>query len=290
MHFVEAKSILSNNAGHFGMNIYRGCSHGCIYCDSRSSCYQFTHPFEDIEVKINAPELLEKTLQSKRNRCMIMTGSMSDPYMHIEEELGLTRRCLEVILKYGFGASVLTKSDKILRDIDLLEKINERSRCVVQMTLTTYDDDLCKIIEPNVCNTRRRIEVLEMMRDRGIETVVWLTPILPFINDNEENIISILNECVRIGVKGIVCFDMGLTLREGDREYYYAALDKYFPGLKERYISRYGNAYNVPSPNRKKLMALFHRICKENGIISDPDECFRYLEEFPEQYKQTSLF
>lgn len=132
------------------MNIYRGCSHGCIYCDSRSRCYQFKHAFEDIEVKQNAPELLEAALKSKRKKCMIGTGSMSDPYMHCEEHLRLTRKCLEIILRYGFGATVITKSDRILRDIDLLEEINRESRCVVQMTLTTFDDDLCRILEPNV--------------------------------------------------------------------------------------------------------------------------------------------
>ena len=242
MHFVDAKGILSGNDGHWGMNIYRGCSHGCIYCDSRSRCYQFTHPFEDIEVKQNAPELLEAALRSKRKKCMIATGSMSDPYMHCEEKLRLTRKCLEIILRYGFGATLLTKSDRVLLDMDLLEEIHRKTKCVVQMTLTTYDDDLCRIVEPNVCTTRRRIEVLEEMRHRGIPTVVWLTPILPFINDTEDNIKAILAECIRVGVKGIICFDMGLTLREGDREYYYAALDKSFPGRKKGYIQRYANA------------------------------------------------
>ena len=290
MHFVEAKGILTGSGGFHGMNIYRGCSHGCIYCDSRSKCYQFTHPFEDIEVKQNAPELLEKALKSKRRKCMIGTGSMSDPYMHCEEDLRLTQRCLEIILKYGFGAAVQTKSDRILRDIDLLDAINRSAKCVVQMTLTTWDEDLCRIVEPNVCNTQRRIEVLEQMQGRGIPTVVWLTPILPFLNDTEENIRAILKECVRVGVKGIICFDMGLTLREGDREYYYAALDKHFPGLKERYIRIYGNAYNLPGPDSARLMELFHKICGDNGIISDPDECFRYMQEFPEKCPQTSIF
>ena len=290
MHFVDAKGILTSNMGYTGMNVYRGCSHGCIYCDSRSKCYQFTHPFEDIEVKRNAPELLEQALRSKRKRCMIGTGAMSDPYMHCEEELQLTRRCLEIILKYGFGAAVQTKSDRILRDIDLLDEINRSAKCVVQMTLTTYDDDLCRILEPNVCNTRRRIEVLEQMRERGIPTVVWLTPILPFLNDTEENITSILNECARVGVKGVIDFGMGLTLREGDREYYYAALDRHFPGMKERYITRYGNAYELPSPNAKKLKAVFRQICREHGILSTPDECFRYINELPEKYPQMSMF
>ena len=290
MHFVDAKGILTGNSGYYGMNVYRGCTHGCIYCDSRSSCYQFTHLFEDVEVKQNAPELLEKELKSKRRKCMIGTGSMSDPYMHCEEKLLLTRKCLEIILKYGFGAAVLTKSDRILRDIDLLDEINRSSKCVVQMTLTTYDDNLCRIVEPNVCNTKRRIQVLEEMRERGIPTVVWLTPILPFLNDTEENIAAILEECVRVGVKGIVCYNMGLTLRDGDREYYYAALDKYFPGMKEKYRKRFGNAYELPSPNAGNLMKLLYGICSKNEILSKPEECFRYIQEFPDKFTQMSLF
>ena len=290
MHFVKAKGILNGSGGSLGMNIYRGCSHGCIYCDSRSRCYRFTHPFEDIEVKQNAPELLTAALRSKRRKCMIGTGAMSDPYMHIEEELRLTRRCLEIILQYGFGVAIQTKSDRILRDIDLLEAINRSAKCVVQMTLTTYDDDLCKILEPNVCHTRRRIEVLEVMQKRGIPTVVWLTPILPFINDTEENISSILEECIRVGVKGIIDFGMGLTLREGDREYYYDALDRHFPGMKEQYIKRYGNAYELPSPKAGELKDLFQRTCKENGILSTPEECFRFMNELPEKYSQMSIF
>lgn len=290
MHFVDAKGILTNNHGSCGMNIYRGCTHGCIYCDSRSTCYQFKHPFEDIEVKQNAPELLEKALRSKRSKCMIGTGSMSDPYMHCEENLHLMRRCLLVIKKYGFGVAVQTKSDRILMDIDLLAEINEASKCVVQMTLTTYDDDLCKILEPHVCNTKRRIEVLEEMRKRGIPTVVWLTPLLPFINDNEENVRPILEECARVGVKGILCFDMGVTLREGDREYLYEKMDQHFPGMKERYMKAFGNAYIIPSPRSEELMKMFRCFCKENGIMHDPDEIFRYMHEFPEKYTQMSLW
>ncbi len=290
MHFVEAKGILIRSGGHTGMNIYRGCTHGCIYCDSRSLCYQFTHPFEDIEVKKNAPELLEQALRSKRRKCMIGTGAMSDPYMHCEEELGLTRKCLEIILKYGFGAAVQTKSDRILRDIDLLDEINRTAKCVVQMTLTTYDDGLCGILEPNVCNTKRRIEVLKAMRDRGIPTIVWMTPILPFINDTAENVRAILEECVKAGVRGVIDFGMGMTLREGDREYYYKALDRHFPGMKERYIRRYGNAYELQSPNAKELTALFRKICGENGLLSTPEACFSFMEELPERYEQMSLF
>ena len=288
MHFVESKGILHNKNGFNGMNIYRGCTHGCIYCDSRSACYQFTHPFEDIEVKKNAPVLLEQALRSKRSKCMIGTGSMSDPYMHCETELRMTRKCLEIIEKHGFGLAIQTKSDRILEDIDLLDSINRKAKCVVQITLTTYDEKLCSILEPNVCNTQKRIGVLEEMQKRGIPTVVWLSPILPFINDTEENITRILKECVRTGVKGIICFGMGVTLREGDREFFYEALDKHFPGMKERYINTYGNAYEVTSPDNARLMNIFRKTCKDNGIMSDPDECFRYLNDLPD--RQMSIF
>ena len=219
MHFVNAKSILTPRS----MNIYRGCTHGCIYCDSRSKCYQFTHDFEDIEVKQNAPELLEETLKRKRKRCMIGTGSMCDPYIPLEKELGLMRRCLEIIDRYGFGVTPQTKSDLILRDIDLLASINKKAKAVVQMTLTTADDELCKLIEPAVCPTSRRFEVLCACRDAGIPTVVWFSPLLPFINDTKENVEGIIDYCARAGVKAILCFGMGLTLREGSRDYFYKA-------------------------------------------------------------------
>lgn len=287
MHFMDAKGILS--AGN-GMNLYRGCTHGCIYCDSRSRCYRFTHAFEDIEVKRNAPELLERALRSKQKKCMIGTGAMCDPYMHCEEELGLTRRCLEVIDRYGFGVTVQTKSARILRDLPLLKRIHEKARCVVQMTLTTWDEDLCRIVEPNVSTTAERAEALRIFRENGIPTVVWLSPVLPFINDTPENIRGILDYCIREKVRGIICFGMGMTLREGDREYYYAALDRHFPGLKERYRRTYGNAYEVPSPRNGELMELFYGTCREHGILCRAEDCFRYLQEFPGRYEQLSFF
>jgi DNA repair photolyase len=290
MHFIDAKSILTANSGMNGMNIYRGCSHGCIYCDSRSTCYQFTHAFEDIEVKRNAPELLDRALRSKRKTCMIGTGAMSDPYMHCERELMLTRRCEEVILRNGFGFAVQTKSDLIMRDIDLLDEINRSAKCVVQMTLTTYDEKLCKLIEPNVCDTRRRLEVLHAMHERGIPTVVWLTPILPFINDTGENIGALLRECADAGVSGIITFGMGVTLREGDREYFYAALNRHFPGLKERYIRTYGTAYEVTSPHNNRLMRLLCDFCEERGIMHTPQDCFTFLNTLPEKHEQMTMF
>lgn len=288
MHKVNVKGILSAKNG---MNIYRGCLHGCIYCDSRSLCYQMNHKFEDIEVKANAVGLLENTLRRKRNKCMIGTGAMSDPYMPIEEKLGNMRKCLEVIERYGFGVTMITKSTKVLRDLDLLKKINEKSKCVVQMTLTTYDEDLCRIVEPNVETTYERFRALEILHDNGIPTVVWLCPILPFINDTEENIREILDYCVRAKVKGIINFDMGVTLRDGNREYFYKKLDEHFPGLKEKYIRMYGNSYQLSSPNSRQLNMIYKSECIKNGIMCDVNECFEYLNEYEDKYggEQISL-
>ncbi len=287
MHYVEAKSLLTQWGG---MNLYRGCTHGCVYCDSRSLCYQFTHPFEDIEVKRNAPKLLEEILRKKRKKIMVSTGSMSDPYQPCEKELLLTLRCLELIERYGFGASVITKSDLVLRDIELFDRINRKAKAVLQMTLTVADDRLSRILEPNVCPSSRRYQVLKEFQRLGIPAVVWMTPILPFLTDTEENIRQLLSWCFDAGVKGIISYGMGLTLREGDREYYYRALDRHFPGLSQAYRDRYGNAYEVPSPYAAQLEALFHRECERYHVLHDPDACFRYMAAFPETQRQLSLF
>ena len=289
MHKVQAKGILSAKNG---MNIYRGCQHGCIYCDARSVCYQMKHEFEDIEVKENAPELLEAALRSKRKKCMIGTGAMSDPYIPLENQLKLTRSCLEIIDRYGYGLAIQTKSNRILRDLDLLRSINEKAKCVVQMTLTTYDEDLCKVVEPGVCTTRERAETLKILQKEGIPTIVWMTPILPFLNDTPENIRGLLGYCVEAGVKGILTFGMGVTLREGDREYFYRSLDLHFPGLKEKYIRTYGNSYEITSPRNKELMQILEQTCKERGILFRARDCFDYLYTFEEKggYEQISLF
>ncbi len=280
MHYVKAKGILSPQNG---MNLYRGCTHGCIYCDSRSKCYHMEHAFEDIEIKENAIDLLEHALIHKRKKCMIGTGAMTDPYIPLEMEIGNMRKALELICRHGFGVTVQTKSDRILRDLDLFRKINEKTKCVVQMTLTTCDEELCKKIEPNVSTTKERFAVLKRLRDEGVPTVVWLSPILPFLNDTEENICGILDMCIEAKVYGIICFGMGMTLREGNREYFYAQLDRMFPGLKERYIRTYGNQYSIESPNGRHLMRLFRERCAEHGIIHEVDEVFGYLQTFEEK-------
>lgn len=286
MHFVNAKGILSAKNG---MNLYRGCSHGCIYCDSRNSCYHMDHDFEDIEVKANAIELLETALRRKRSKCMLGTGSMTDPYIPLEEELGHVRKALSLAYQYGFGFTLITKSDRVLRDLDLLRGINEKTKCVVQMTLTTFDENLCRKLEPNVSTTKERVEALKQLHDAGIKTVVWLCPLLPFINDTEENLRGILNYCIEAKVYGIICFGMGLTLREGNREYFYAQLDRLFPGMKERYIQAYGSQYELNSPQQGRLMKLFHQICEENHIKNDNRQLFEYLNTFEERSKNIQL-
>ena len=280
MHYAEVKGILSSDNG---MNLYRGCSHGCIYCDSRSKCYNMNHDFEDIEVKSNALELLENALRRKRKRCMIGTGAMTDPYIPLEHRLQHTRKALLLIEKYGFGVALQTKSARVLRDLDVLKRINEKTKAVVQITLTTADEALCKIIEPNVSTTSERFEALKTLRDAGIPTVVWLCPILPYINDTQENIRAILDMCVEAKVRGVLCFGMGVTMREGNREYFYRQIDRHFPNLKQRYIREFGNNYVVNSPKNNELMKLYHRTCSENGIMHSADEIFEYLHRFEEK-------
>lgn len=289
MHFKKAKGILSSSNG---MNLYRGCTHGCIYCDSRSKCYHMDHDFEDIEIKENAIELLESALRRKRSKCMLGTGSMTDPYVPLEDEIGNVRKALSLAYQYGFGFTLITKSARVLRDLDLLKAINDKTKCVVQMTLTTCDEDLCRKIEPNVSTTQERAAVLRTLRDAGIPTVVWLCPILPFINDTEENIRGILDYCIEAKVYGIICFGMGMTLREGNREYFYRQLDRLFPHMKEKYIRTYGTQYQLNSPNNDMLMKLFHQICEDNGIVHDNAQIFEYLHKFEEKNKavQLSLF
>ncbi len=287
MKEIVAKTLVSAKNS---MNIYRGCTHGCIYCDSRSEVYGKTYDFEDVEVKVNAVQLLEKELSKRRKKCMITTGAMTDPYLPIEAELCMTRRCLEVIEAQGYGVTVLTKSDLMLRDLNLLQRIHQKTKCVVQVTMTTYDEDLCRIVEPHVCTTKRRFEALKHLQAAGIPTIVWMTPTLPWINDNKENVAGLLGYCKEAGVKGILTFGMGMTLRYGNREYFYQKLEESFPGLKREYMKKYGASYGIGSPNSRQLNTLVRDFCKTEGILYGEKQVFAYLHEFPEQETQLSLF
>ena len=250
------------------------------------------HDFDDIEIKENAIELLENTLKRKRRKCMLGTGSMTDPYIPLENKIGYVRKALSLANQYGFGFTLITKSARVLQDLDLLKSINKRTKCVVQMTLTTYNEDLCRKLEPNVSTTRERFEALKQLHNAGIPTVVWLCPILPFINDTEENIRGILNYCIEAKVYGVVCFGMGLTLREGNREFFFDQLDRLFPRMKEKYIQTYGMQYQISSPKNNELMKLFHQVCEDNGIVHDNEDIFEYINMFEEKHSsiQLSLF
>ena len=287
MHLVESKGLLS---AQNGMNIYRGCTHGCIYCDSRSLCYGMDHPFDDVAAKANAPELLEAALRRKKKRCMIGTGAMSDPYWPGEDELLLTRRCLEVIEKYGFGLALQTKSANLTRDMDLFDSINKKAKCVVQMTLTTVDEGLCRKLEPRVSSTNERFNALCALRELSIPTVVWLSPILPYINDSPENIRGILEYCKEAGVKGVLCFGMGLTLREGNREYFYEQMDRLFPGMSANYSKKFGSSYVCSSEQEEPLMRLFVSECDRLGLWHDNNAIFQWMHTLEEQEEQMRLW
>ncbi|NCB31689.1 MAG: radical SAM protein [Clostridia bacterium] len=248
------------------------------------------HAFEDVEVKINAPELLEAALRRKKRRCMIGTGAMSDPYWPGEVELGLVRRCLKIIEKYGFGLALQTKSPLVLRDLEALTAIHEKAKCVVQVTLTTFDEPLCRLLEPNVATTKERFAALCALRERNIPTVVWLSPILPYLNDTPENIRGILAYCREAEVKGVLCFGMGLTLREGNREYFYAQLDRHFPGLSARYSRRFGTSYGCMSEREGELNRFFEAECARLGLWHDTDAIFRWMQTLEEREEQVRFW
>jgi len=248
------------------------------------------HDFEDIEVKRNAADILEEQLRRKRRPSMISTGSMCDPYIPLEEKLQVTRECLEVIERHGFGIALLTKSTLVLRDLDILQDINRHAKCVVQTTFTTYDEKLCRMLEPHVATTFERFEMLQEMHRAKIPTVVWLGPFLPYINDSEDNLRGILDYCVKAHVQGILCFGFGMTLRAGNREYYYEQLDRLFPGLKDRYITRFGDAYSLRSKNSRQLQKIFVDICRTHEIMHRPNDIWDYLTTFPPTDDQLSLF
>lgn len=272
MEFIDAKQILSNwskGDGWFGnnynMNIYKGCNHGCIYCDSRSSCYRVEN-FDQVRAKKDVLLLLEKELISKRKKGIVGTGAMSDPYNPLEEKYQLTRGSLQLINRYGFGTSLITKSDLVVRDIDILEKIKFHSPVVVKFTITTYDDDLCKKIEPNVSVSSDRFKAIKKLSNKGIFTGVQIWPILPFINDTEDNIKNIVQAAAENGAK-YVCGYFAVTLRQNQRIYFYNQLDKLFPGLKQKYIKIYGDSYECHSINRKELWKVLVSECEKYGLL-----------------------
>lgn len=280
MREKEAKTVLSPQNG---MNIYRGCTFGCLYCDPRAKCYRNTGEFEDVEVKVNAAALLEKSLRSKRRHCMIGVGSMSDPYQSAEAELKLMRTSLELINYYGYGVAIETRSDLILRDLDYLMNINEKAKCVVVMPLCSVEDGLCSQLEPNAPVTSRRVEVLRTLHQSGIQTVVSFSPILPFFNDTEENLTGLLTLAKEVRVYGILCDKIGIQLKNGSREWFYEHLERSFPEVAERYKEVFGTEQELISPENDRLMKLIRDECKKNGIVSDASRINTYLKGFEDK-------
>lgn len=294
MNFIPAKTIVNKNKapnmwfGHdYNMNIYKGCSHGCIYCDSRSECYHVEN-FDEVRGKENALAIINRELRSKQKTGVVGTGAMSDPYNPFEKQYKLTRNALELVNAYGFGAAIATKSDLIVRDIDVLKDINEHSPVCLKMTITTFDDKLCRLIEPNVVPTSARFEALAQLSKNNLFCGVLLMPILPFLNDSEENLKSIIVGAAKAGAKFVYPW-LGVTLRQNQRDYFYNQLDKSFPGIKAKYQSIFGEKYECRVQNSKEKSQLVASLCKENGLLYRmPDIISAYKKQVA--FKQMSLF
>lgn len=295
MEFIKAKTILSKvkygNEWYgidYNMNLYRGCSHGCIYCDSRSNCYHIEN-FDLVRGKENALYILEQELSKKRKKGIIGIGSMSDTYNLLEKEYEQTRGALKLISKYGFGVSIDTKSDLILRDIDLLKEINSKNNVIIKFTITTPNDELSKIIEPNVCISSKRLQAIKILSDNGIFTGIMMNPMLPFITDKEEDIRYLVKLAYQNGAKFIHTY-MGMTLRENQREYYFYKLDQHFIGIKEKYIKYYGDKYNCIVPNYKRLYKVFTDECIKYGILYDMKDIIKAYKKEIKSNEQITLF
>ena len=283
MQYIKAKTILSNrnknigfNGADYNMNLYRGCNHGCIYCDSRSECYQI-EDFDTVRAKENALTIVEDELNRKRIKGIVSVGAMNDPYNNFEKEERLTRGVLELISKYQFGVSILTKLDLVVRDIDIFKRINLSAPMAVRMTITTFDDKLCKIIEPNVSPSSKRFEALKNIAENKIVTGIHSWPILAFINDDISNIKSIIQKAADFGIDYIYPY-FGVTLRQNQRVYFFNKLDKYFPDIKEEYIKTFGNSYECLSPNAKKLWDTFKVECEKNHLLYKTNDIIRLIQ------------
>ena len=287
---VKAKTILNHVKQPdtwfgltYNMNLYRGCQHQCIYCDSRSECYRLGD-LADIRVKTNALELLADALPRKRVRGTIGFGYMNDPYMPIENEYRLTRGALEIIRDNQFPVHILTKSDLVLRDMDLLSEI-KKVYAAVSFTITTANDDLASKVEPGAPFPSARYQAMAELAQAGILTGVTMMPILPFLEDDPENIRQIVQKAADCGASYIIPA-FGMTLRPGSREYFYKNLDSQFPGLKEKYIQAFGNQYQCSSPNWKRLEHVFRDEIARAGILSsipvfDPVKSIKKTSQIP---------
>lgn len=295
MQTIPAKTILTKNkypdywfGNDYNMNLYRGCHHGCIYCDSRSECYQ-NDEFDIVKVKENALDLLNLELMKKKYKGVVGIGAMSDSYNRFEETKEITQGALKLIRDYRFGVSLETKSDLVVRDIDLFLDIQKYNDVIVKMTITTYDDELSRIIEPHVCVSSKRFHAIKKMSEAGLFTGILFHPMLPYINDTEENVIEMVRLAYLHGAKFIHCY-FGVTLRDRQRDYYYQKLDEHFPGLKEEYIKNYGLRYECKSENIQRLRYVFQRECQRYGLLYKMKDIIHAYKTHHQRVEQLSLF
>ena len=295
MEFVKAKTMLSKvkygdtwYGVDYNMNLYRGCSHGCIYCDSRSNCYHIDN-FDIPKGKENALAILESELSKRKEKGVVGIGSMSDTYNPLEKQYEQTRGALKLLLKYNFGVSIDTKSDLILRDLDLLKEINSKNNVIIKFTITTPNDELSIIIEPHVCVSSKRFEAIKVLSDNGIFAGIMMNPVLPFITDNEEDIKKLVKMAYESGAKFIHTY-MGMTLRENQRDYYFEKLDKHFKSLREKYIKYYGERYNCAVPNYKSLYKVFTNECDKYGILYNMEDIIKSYKKEIKDNEQIRLF
>lgn len=293
MEYIDAKKIVTNNKKNYwfgyeyNMNIYRGCTHGCIYCDSRCSCYNVNN-FDEIKVKKDALRIVRDNLNSKVKKGVICTGSMSDPYNIHEEDLKLTRNSLELINAFQFGVSVITKSTLVTRDVEILKDIKKHSPTMVKVSITTPNDNLSRIIEPNVALSSERFATIKNLSDNGIFTGVLLMPVLPFITDDIKSISELVDMSAESGAKFIYT-NIGVTLRGNQKEWYYNKLDEFYPGLKEKYIKTYSNRVYCNSKNSKQIIELITNKCEKYGILCDMNS-IKHAFRQGYNYSQLSLF
>ncbi|WP_424244577.1 DNA repair photolyase [Elusimicrobium posterum] len=287
MKYIDAKHIVTKVKPSpfwfdtdYNMNIYRGCCHGCIYCDSRSDCYHIDN-FDEVRAKKDALAIIRKDLASKRTKGVVATGAMSDPYNPAEKELCLTRGALELLKEYGFGLALATKSPLVTRDIDIIKEINKTADVIIKITITCADDETSKKIEPFTVPSSQRFAALKELSDAGIFCGILLMPLLPFINDTKENIAGIVTAAAKNGA-GFIYFAPGVTLRMNQRDYFYDKLDILFPGVKEKYIKMFGDSYSCNSPHSKMLYKFFEGECKKHGILYKMSDIIK-------AYKKTRL-
>lgn len=284
MERIDAKQIVQavKPTDHYlsrdyNMNLYRGCCHGCVYCDSRSDCYRL-EDFGRVRAKRDAVAIVGRELKAKRKKGLIGTGAMSDPYNPFEAELRLTRGALEAAARYGFGIDVITKSPLVARDADLFGAILQSAPAAVHITITAMDDALSRTIEPGVAPSSERFAALEKLSAAGAHTGVMITPVLPWITDTAENIAAIVERAADCGARHAVCFP-GMTLRSGSREHYYAHLDRSFPGLRPLYEKTFGDSYHCESPRGRELYDVFRDACERRGLLHDFPSINRAIRE-----------